>query len=91
MVFEEAIKVPDPTSCAITLEDFEEGKSIINKLPCNHWFMADALNKHSLTQVVGRDGHSSRCPLCREIYCPSEVNFEVYKKNCNDCGASTSM
>jgi hypothetical protein len=41
MIFKEAPKIDEPTQCAISMEDFVHNQSIINKLPCGHWFMAE--------------------------------------------------
>lgn len=52
--FEEPPPKEDPTSCAICMEDFEINKSIIVKLPCDHWYDAQCLNKHNLA-MANRD------------------------------------
>lgn len=52
------------TTCAICLDDYEPGLSIVRELPCGHIFDAHCIDTF-LTQ------NSSLCPLCKKSVLPS--------------------
>ena len=51
------------TTCAICLDDYEPGFSIVRELPCGHIFDVDCIDTF-LTQ------NSSLCPLCKKSVLP---------------------
>ena len=51
------------TTCAICLDDYEPGLSIVRELPCGHIFDVDCIDTF-LTQ------NSSLCPLCKKSVLP---------------------
>ncbi|EYE94492.1 uncharacterized protein EURHEDRAFT_93521 [Aspergillus ruber CBS 135680] len=52
------------TTCAICLDDYEPGLSIVREMPCGHIFDAHCIDTF-LTQ------NSSLCPLCKKSVLPS--------------------
>src|SRR5699024_6952142 len=51
------------TTCAICLDDYEPGLSIVRQMPCGHIFDVDCIDTF-LTQ------NSSLCPLCKKSVLP---------------------
>lgn len=52
------------TTCAICLDDYEPGFSIVREMPCGHIFDTDCIDTF-LTQ------NSSLCPLCKKSVLPA--------------------
>ncbi|RHZ45522.1 E3 ubiquitin-protein ligase RNF103 [Aspergillus thermomutatus] len=53
------------TTCAICLDDFVSGTTVVRELPCGHIFHPSCIDV-SLTQI------SSLCPLCKKSVLPAE-------------------
>lgn len=53
------------TTCAICLDDFVSGTTIVRELPCGHIFHPSCIDV-SLTQI------SSLCPLCKKSVLPAD-------------------
>ncbi|KAJ5106378.1 hypothetical protein N7456_003053 [Penicillium angulare] len=51
------------TTCAICIEDFVVGSSVVRELPCGHIFDSDCIDPFLIERSI-------RCPLCKESVLP---------------------